>query len=209
MEDEKTKNFGYFNIKSISPVVRFLTLADILILGGLGLISPVFAVYIVETIPDAGTEVVGIAMMIYLLTKSIGQIPVGNLIDKIKGERDDFWFLFVGWLFFSLVPLAYIFISTAWQLYLIEFFYGLMAAAVFPSWYAIFTRHMDRDKEGVEWGAYNTLIDLGGALAAGMGGILASFFGFQSLFILSSFIIFLGALSTLFIYKDMRMPKKD
>ncbi len=197
----------YFSIRSISSVVRYMTLADLFIVSGLGLITPIFAVYIVESIPNAGVDVVGIATMIYLITKSIFQIPVGNIIDKIKGERDDFWFLFAGFFLYSLIPLLYIFISQAWHLYLVEFLFGVLSATVFPSWYAIFTRHIDKDKEGIEWGTYNTLVDLGGAFSAGVGGMLAANFGFKSLFILASVMILVSVFVLPFIYKDMRMPQ--
>jgi MFS family permease len=198
----------YFNLKSVSSVIRYLTLADLFVVGGFGLVGPIFAVYIIETIPNAGVDIVGIATMIYLITKSLGQIPIGNFIDKIKGERDDFWFLFFGYFLYSIIPLLYIFIKTPYQLYIIEFLLGIFAAFVFPSWYAIFTRHIDKGKEGIEWGTYNTLVDLGGAFAAGIGGLIAVSFGFNVLFISASFFIFLGALGLIFIYKEMRMPDK-
>lgn len=210
MEIEKESRFNrYFNLKRISSVVKYLTLADFFVISGFGLIGPIFAVYIIESIPNAGVDVVGIASMLYLITKSFGQIPVGNIIDKIKGERDDFWFLFFGYLLYSFIPFLYLIIDRAWELYLVEMFLGLLAAFVFPSWYAIFTRHIDKDKEGIEWGTYNTLTDLGGAFAAGLGGFIAANFGFEKLFILAGFAILLGALSIPFIYKYMRMPNKD
>ncbi|OGD69469.1 hypothetical protein A3E89_01585 [Candidatus Campbellbacteria bacterium RIFCSPHIGHO2_12_FULL_35_10] len=207
MSTEQISSNRYFNIKSVSSVVRYLTLADLFFLGGLGLIGPIFAVYIVETIPGANVDVVGMAMMIYLITKSFAQIPIGNFLDKMKGEKDDFWLLFTGFLLCSIIPLLYLQVNTAGELYLIEFFYGLFAALAFPSWYSIFTRHIDRGKEGLEWGTYNTLIDLGGAFSAGIGGLIAANFGFDTLFILSSVAVFIGALSLLFIYKEMKVPE--
>lgn len=199
----------YFNLKSVSSVIRYLTLADLFVAGGFGLIGPIFAVYVVETIPNAGVDIVGIATMIYLITKSLGQIPIGNFIDKIKGERDDFWFLFFGYSFHGIIPLLYLFIKTPYQLYFVEFLLGIFAAFVFPSWYAIFTRHIDKGKEGIEWGTYNTLVDLGGAFAAGIGGLIAVSFGFKILFVSASLCVFLGALGLIPIYKEMRILKKD
>lgn len=153
IKDDKQGN--YFSIKEISPVVRFLTISDFLIIGGFGLITPIFAVFIVENINGGSLEVVGIATTIYLLTKSVGQIPAAILIDKIKGEKDDFWAMLLGSIIFSLVPLLYLIIDSPIELYLVQFFYGLVVAFTFPSWYAIFTRHIDKNKEGLEWGIYN------------------------------------------------------
>ncbi len=197
------KQPGYFSIKKINSVIRFLTISDILIVGGFGLVLPIFAVYITESIKGGTVEVIGIAMTIYLLTKSLGQIPIASIIDKIKGENDDFWAMFVGSIFYALIPLAYIFIKTPVELYVVQFFYGLAAAFVFPSWMAIFTRHIDKEHEGVEWGVYQAMVDLGSAVAASLGGLIAYRFGFDMLFIIVSISIFLGSMFLLGIRKRM------
>ena len=197
------KQPGYFSVKKINSVIRFLTLSDILIVGGFGLVLPIFAVYITESINGGTVEVIGIAMTIYLLTKSLGQIPVASIIDKIKGENDDFLVMFIGSIFYALIPLAYIFIKTPVELYVVQFFYGLAAAFVFPSWMAIFTRHIDKEHEGVEWGVYQTMVDLGSAVTASLGGLIAYRFGFNMLFIIVSISIFLGSMFLLGVRKRM------
>ena len=195
----------YFSIKEISPVIRFLTISDVLIISGFGLISPIFAVFVVDNIQGSSLEVVGIATTIYLLTKSLGQIPAAYLIDKIRGEKDDFWAMIIGSIVFSFIPVAYLFVNTPSDLYIIQFFYGLAVAFTFPSWLAIFTRHIDRNKEGAEWGVYQTLIDLGAAGTAATGGFLAAKFGFAPLFLIVAAISLIGSLFLVFIYKNMRV----
>ncbi|HMB66165.1 MAG TPA: MFS transporter, partial [Patescibacteria group bacterium] len=68
---------------------------------------------------------------------------------------------------------------------------------------AIFTRHIDKEHEGVEWGVYRTMIDFGCAVAASLGGLLAYRFGFEPLFIVISIVSFMGALFLLLIYNEM------
>ena len=205
MNLEKQKKESYFTLKNINPVVRFLTISDIMILSGFGLISPIFAVFIVDIIKGGTLEVVGIASAVYLLTRSLIQIPAATMIDKIKGEKDDYWALQIGSLVFSFVPLFYLFISTPMELYFVQFFYGLASAFTYPAWLAIFTRHIDREHEGVEWGVYQTLVDLGGAASASVGGFLAYQFGFNLLFVLVSLISFVGSFFLIGIYRKMRI----
>lgn len=203
---EERINFkNYFLLKNVNSVIKFITMADFMMVSGFGLIMPIFAVFIVQNIKGGSLEVVGLAMTIYLLVKSVGQIPVAFLIDKIKGEKDDFWAVIIGYFMYALLPLFYIFIKTPAQLYIIQVFYGLASAIAFPAWYAIFTRHIDRDQEGMEWGVYNTLTDLGGALAASIGGFIASKFGFFPLFVVISIVMLAGVLLFTLVYKDMRM----
>jgi MFS family permease len=133
------------------------------------------------------------------------QVPAAAIIDKIKGEKDDFWALLIGSLLFSFVPLAYIFVSSPMELYFVQFIYGVATAITYPSWLAIFTRHIDKEHEGLEWGIYQTLVDLGGAASASIGGFLAYKFGFNFLFILVSAASLFGSLFLVGIYKKMRI----
>lgn len=200
---------GYFLTGKINPVVKFLTVSDIIILTSFGLITPIFAIFITDNIKGGTVEVAGLASAIYLFTKSLGQIPVARYIDNIKGERDDFWIMFAGSLGIVLVPVLYLFIKTPLSLFAVQFFYGASAAMVFPSWMAIFTRHIDREHEGVEWGVYRTMIDFGCAVAASLGGLLVYRFGFQPLFIVISIVSFIGALFLLFVYQEMLPASKS
>lgn len=191
------KNWRQYVTPKINPIIKTLIFSDLLILSGFGLISPIFAVFITDQIKGGSVEIAGLAATIYLVSKSLGQIPVAEYIDRIKGERDDFKLMLFGSIGFSLVPFLYLFIKTPAQLCLVQLFYGLSAALTFPSWMAIFTRHIDAEKEGLEWGTYYTLTDLGGALTATVGGILAQNFGFKPLFVVVGILSLTGSLSLL------------
>lgn len=201
---KKNKWKDYFALRKINSVIRFLTISDIIMISGFGLVAPIFAVFITDTIKGGTLEVVGFASAIFLFTKSILQIPAAGIVDKIKGEKDDFWVMFIGSIVISIIPLSYLYISTPIQLYIVQFFYGLSAAVVFPAWMAIFTRHIDKKHEGMEWGVYQSLVDLGGAGAASIGGFLAYRFGFAPLFVLISIVSFIGSMFLLGIYKDLK-----
>ncbi|MCF7835818.1 MAG: MFS transporter [Candidatus Marinimicrobia bacterium] len=201
LEQKNWKN--YFGLKKINLVIRILTLVDIVVLSGLGLVTPIFAVFITQSIKGGNVEIVGIAVGVFLITKSLFQIPFGIMIDKRKGEKDDFWIMFFGYTLFSLTPLLYLLITTPNQLYCVEFLHGIASAMALPSWYAIFTRHIDKNYEGVEWATYNTAISLGSAGTAFLGGFLANKFGFDSLFVLVSIVSFSGTMFLLFTKKQM------
>ena len=58
---------------------------------------------------------------------------------------------------------------------------------------AIFTRHIDKNMEGTEWGVYYTFTDLGGAVLATLGGFIAKSFGLPNLIILVTILCLIGA----------------
>ncbi len=201
------KNFqtrDYLTLKFVNPVVRFLTISDIIGLSSFGLVAPVFAVFITTSITGGSLAVIGIAETMYLLPRALFQIPVAYFVDKGKGERDDFWVMLSGSLIYALVPLLYLLVNTPVQLYLVQFILGLGAAMTVPTFMAIFTRHIDRKHEGMEWGVYQTLTGIGTALTAVIGGLISDKYGFAPLFISMSILFFIGSLFLVGTYGRMK-----
>ncbi len=197
-------SFKDYLLKSVSPVIRFLIIGDVIYYAGVGLLGPIFALFVVDTIQGGSAEVAGIAIAIYLLTKSIMQIPAGYIIDKICGERDDFWFMFIGLLAASIIQFFYIFVSTPMELFILQFLLGIALAFNFPSFMALFTRHISEKREATLWSIYYTLFDLASSGAAAIGGILAVIFGFKVIIVIGSIIGIIGALSLLPIRDHIR-----
>lgn len=163
----------------MNPVIRWLIAGDVIYYAGAGLLGPIFALFVEDFIQGGGPAVAGTAAAIYLITKSVAQIPAGALVDKICGDKDDFWFMFGGLLVASLVPLSYLFINTPAELYIAQFVLGVALAFNFPSFMALFTKYIADNKEATVWSMYFTLTDLVMAVAAAMGGYIAVTFGYH------------------------------
>lgn len=180
----RAAKMNHYFLRDMNPVIRFLIISDTVLIGAAGLLGPIFAIFIEDFVQGGNAAVAGIAAGIYLFTKSILQIPIAHLIDRVRGERDDFWLMLIFSLIIAVMPLLYLFINTPLQLYIIQFFLGAFTAFTFPTYMAIFTRHIDPKKEGTEWGVYFTLTDLTSAMMAALGGYIATAQGFPSLIIL-------------------------
>ena len=176
----------------VNKVIRVLILSDFFLFSGVGLMSPIFAVFITEQIKGGSISVAGFAAAIYLMCKSLLPIPIARFMDIQRGEKDDFRVMMFGSIVMALVPFVYLFVRLPWELYVVQAIYGIGAAFAFVSWQAIFTRHVDKEDVALEWGVYNTLTDLGGAAAAGIGGAIAQALGFHLLFILTGVILLCG-----------------
>lgn len=164
----------------MSPVVRLLIISDVILIGAMQLLAPIFALFIIDRIPGANAAVVGASATVYLIAKSVAQIPAAALLDRIKGERDDYLALVASSVVGGLVPLLYLLVTTPLELYLVQFLLGLTAAFAYPSYVAIFTRHIDREREATEWGVRFTLTDLSAAVGASLGGLVAVTAGFAA-----------------------------
>ncbi|OGH90087.1 MAG: hypothetical protein A2469_00495 [Candidatus Magasanikbacteria bacterium RIFOXYC2_FULL_40_16] len=190
----KPKKMKYLFLNDINPVIRFLIISDVVIIGAGGLLGPIFAIFVEDFVVGGNEVVVGIAAAIYLSTKSVLQIPTAHMIDRIKGERDDFWLMFIFSILSALIPLFYLIVRTPFELYAVQFLLGLFTSITFPTYMAIFTRHIDKHKEATEWGVYFTIIDITSAVLAALGGFVAGYFGFQVLICMVVFLSVVGSL---------------
>jgi len=192
---KRSINLKHYFLKEINFVIKILIVSDVVLLGAASLMGPVFALYVEDFIVGGNpAAVAGISAAIYLIVKSLAQIPVAAYIDKVRGEKDDFYILLVFSVIMSLIQLLYLVVHTPLQLYAVQFVLGLFTAFTFPSYMALFTRHIDRNKEGTEWGVYFTLSDLSSAALAAIGGYIASTQGFESLIIIMVSFSVIGSL---------------
>jgi sugar phosphate permease len=193
--------------KLFNKVVKVLVSSDFFLNLGWGLLSPVFALFILQKItiqdPLKAAEVAGLAALFYWISKSLLEIPIGYLLDKKHGEKDDFWFMVAGTFITAIVPIGYLFSSEPWHIYLWQVVHAVGMAMSLPSWLAIFTRHIDKGKEGFEWSLETTSIGLGAGIAGGLGGVLAGYLGFNAVFILVSILNFVSAICLMLIKNDV------
>jgi len=188
----------------ISHTIRVLITSDFFINAGMSVFAPVFAVFVTKQIENGSVEVVGFAAATAQIVKSILQIPVARWLDRNHGEYDDFISMVVGSCVIASTPFMYLFVSQAWHLYIVQAWFGIGAALAVPPWYAIFTRHIDKMRENIEWSLESVAIGISGAGAAALSGIIVAHFGFRWAFFLGGVFAVLGAMMQIRIYSDLR-----
>ena len=193
-------------MQSINKVIKILILSDMSLIAGLGFIAPIFAIFLTDRIQGGSIEVVGYAAAIYWIFKSLVVIPLGRYLDKNHGEKDDLWFIIIGNLLAALAVFGYIFSSLPWHIYLLQVIYALGMGMNVPGYTAIFTRHIDKGQEALDWSIRSCLIGIGAGVSGALGGIIANRFGFNTLFIGVGIFILLSAFLPFLISKEM-MPK--
>jgi len=187
----------------MNRVVRYLILSDLVFYAGWGLITPIFAIFIIEKIHGGDPIVVGLATSIYWILMSILRIPFGVFLDTKKGEKDDYAFTVTGLLIASLVPFGYLYATYPWHLYILQTIYGTGMAMSLAGWSAIFTRNIDKGHESTEWGLSATSYSIGTGAAGIIGGYAVEKFGFNPVFIGVGILGLLGAILLFGIKRDL------
>lgn len=187
----------------MNRVIKIMIFSDLVILLGEGLISPLFAIFVTRQIEGATIATAGFATTIFWVVKSLSQLLVARTIDGIDGEKDDYWLLISGTLLAAFAPIAFLFARVVWHIYAIQCVSGIAWACMFPTYMAIFTRHIDKKNEGFEWSLRSVAYGLGYAVASGLGGVIAEKFGFRIALIANATSLILGALILLLLRDDV------
>ncbi len=192
----------------MNPIVKILILADFFLFSGLGLINPVFAIFIKENLVGGTVAAAGLAATVFLLVKAVVQIPVARFTDREPASLREFWTFIVGQFIIACVPFLYLTVSTVGELYVAQALYGLGAALAFPGFMSIFTKFADHKKAAFSWSLHSTVVLLSMAVAGSIGGFVGEIYGFRILMVSVGILTFLGfftELGLVLFYEDLRL----
>ena len=66
----------------LNKIIKALIISDAFFLSAIGILTPIFAIFLISQIDGGTIEVAGIAAAIYLIVRTIFLLPVSNLILK-------------------------------------------------------------------------------------------------------------------------------
>lgn len=176
----------------INRIIRHLIYSDITLFFSIGLLAPIFAIFVTQNIQGGSLEVVGLAASTYWVARTITTVPLSRIMDRTKGEKDEYYFMLFGSYVMTLIPFLYIYSSQPWHIYLLGFINGSAASMAVPGWRILFTNHLDRGSTGYEWSIEDVGVGIAIALSSYLGAFLAETFGFQALFVLITAVGVLG-----------------
>ncbi|BCX13616.1 MAG: hypothetical protein KatS3mg085_148 [Candidatus Dojkabacteria bacterium] len=146
--------------KKINKIVMFLTLSDIFTWGLYLIVNSLVGIYLSKKIDHDATAIIGIGVSIYYATRALSQIPIAYLTDKTKSDRDDIFILTLGNFLMGAPFLFYPFISEPFMYYFLQIIMGLGASMNLVNWRKIFAKNLDKGKEGLEYGIYDTVMSV-------------------------------------------------
>ena len=165
---------------------------------------PVFALYVTKDIGAAAASL-GVLSATYWIVKSILQLPLARVIDRRRGEIDDYHFLLLGMVITTIGIFLFYWATELLHLLLLQVLIAVGDAFAVPPIYAIFTRHIDSGSEGFEWSLYSSF-SLGAGSA--IGGLLSAVFvetiGLRPMFLVNGMVMVLGIASLLFLRPYLR-----
>lgn len=184
----------------MNRTIKLLLFSSIFVDTGFGFIDPILSIFIKDNLVGGSIFTAGMASTVYLVTKSVLQLPFARYVDK---HDDKVKWLLVGTAIMTVVPFIYIFCNNIWYIYLAQVLLGMGSALAYPTWLGLWSVHLDKNKESFEWSLYSTTVGIGTAITASLGAAIAQWFGFEAAFALVGLLAVAGFIILL------RLQKKE
>ncbi len=168
--------------------LKILVATNAIILVAGAMFGPIYALFVEEIGGDLMDA--SLTGAIFALAAGITVLVSGKLSDKIKHPERVIIF---GYIVMGLGFLLYTTVSTIWALFAIQVIIGFGEAVYSPPFDALYSKHLDRNKEGKQWALWESMSYFTAVIGAVLGGLIASSFGFNALFVIMAFLCFTSA----------------
>lgn len=163
-----------------------------------GMLGPIYAIFAQKIGGDI--LVASTAIAIYTAVIGILILVFGRFEDKLDKKK-----VFIAGRAINVVGIAgYLFVSSPTDLFIVQGILGIAIAMMNPTFEALYSRGLRKGKEAFEWSVWEGSIHLVLATAAIVGGLVATIFGFQALFVFMTGAAVMGFVtSTLLVRKNI------
>lgn len=171
----------------INPLVKAYIISELFLWSAWSFVAPIFAIFVINEIKGANVETAALAYSIYLVSRVLFELISGKFLYK-TGDRKKLLLAILG---IFCLSIAYIGFSFSTSIILLFTFYSVLGIGLgiaSPAKNAIFSIHLDRNKESTEWGISDAASFICMALATTLGGFFVHQYGFRSLFLLAAII---------------------
>ena len=129
------------------------------------------------------------AWTVYLLASGLLTMLLGRISDtRIRKEA----LLTLGYLINAVFTFGYLFVDSPLKLFIVEAGFGVASAMVEPTWNALYSKFMNKERSGETWGKAGGLSQIMAAASLIIGGAIITYTNFEVLFFIMG-LVQLGA----------------
>ncbi len=179
-----------------NKALRILLITNGLVMVAGAMLGPIYAFFVKEiggNLLDAS-----LTGAFFALGAGITTLIAGKIADKSK--RDE-WIVAIGYAIMGFGFLTYMFVNSIWFLFGVQLLIGFAEAFYSPAFDSLYTRHTTKTKVGREWGVWEATNYFSLAGGAGIGGLIVTYFGFNTMFIVMAVLCFMSAVYIFHLHK--------
>jgi MFS family permease len=191
-----------------NKIIQILTYSDSVLWGGYVMMNTLVAIYLEHTIAVDPLPVISLSFSIYMIARSLFQIPIAKFFDLHKSFIDETIAISISCVIIAISIFSYRFITQPWHLYCIQAVFGLGVAINLPAWRKTFSKFIDTGHEGVEYSIYDIVSNIAVAVFTAIGGyLIETTHSFLILFNIASIIALTGGIIPLALLLDKRIQR--
>lgn len=158
--------------------LRILLITDGLVVFSAAMLGPIYALFV----QDIGGDILdtGLAAGVFTATAGIVVFLSGRFSDRI---RESELIVATGYAIMGIGFFSYTWVGTVVHLLIVQVIIGFGQALCSPSFDALYSKHLDPERSGSQWGAWESMNYFAVAFGALAGSAVVSLFGFQALFV--------------------------
>ncbi|MBU0707092.1 MFS transporter [Patescibacteria group bacterium] len=182
----------------MKKALKLLLLFDTMVMFSTAMLTPIYAVFVEEI----GGDILSASQSwaIFTLVAGVVIFLMGKMEDKVKEQE---LAISLGYFIIGVGYLGYLMVSSVLSLFIVQIIIGLGFAISSPAFSASFTRHLETGKYASQWGSWESTDYIVTALGALAGGVVATIYGFTSLFVIMAIFCFVSAIIIYLLPRDL------
>lgn len=177
----------------VNPVVKAYVIADTLLWSAWNLTTPIFAIFVVTKVIGGNIETAATGYSVYLISRVIFELLSARYLAH-KSDKKKFAITVTGMLCMSSAYIGFAYSQTVFEIFLFYAMAGMGLGIATPAKNVLFASHLDKNREATEWGVTDAIEFVCMAIATMIGGIVAHWLGFTTLFLLAAIVNLVGTL---------------
>ena len=175
----------------VNPIVKAYIMSEALLWSGWYLVIPITALFVIADIPGGNIQFAATGFSIYLVTRVVFELISGQYLAQTT-DKKKLAAAATGVLLTSLALSSFAFSDSVTSLFISYAIGGMGLGIGAPAKNALFSIHIDKNKETTEWSIADGITFICMALATALGGFIAAQYGFKIVFLLAGAITLLG-----------------
>jgi len=174
----------------VNSVVKAFMVGEMMLWSAWNSVYPIIALFAIQ-LPGGDIKTAASAYSVYLVVRVLFELLSGRLL-MMSGELRKFAVTVIG---VSIISIAYFGLARTNQLYELYLFYAIAGCGIglaSPAKNSLFSTHLDKDRESLEWSMLDAAVFMSMALSAALGGFVAEQYGFKILFYFAMVINLVG-----------------
>ncbi len=180
----------------LNGALKILLATNAMILTAGAMLGPIYALFVA----DVGGDLMdaSIAGGIFAFVAGIVTLLSGKYSDSVKENE---LIMVLGYCVMGIGFLLYLWANSVIVLFIIQAIIGLGEAIYSPAFDAIYSNNIEKESSGSQWSLWEAMNYFVTAIGACIGGVVATYLGFNALFVIMSLLCF-G--SGIYIYRLQR-----